>query len=560
MLRPCLLCLMLTAAAFSADLRTYEGGWSGTIASPSPFRFNVSLSLSNDTATLLSLSNGTTQWLAELKPQNGCDHADFGGVTFDGLRDSLGMRGFIQSGVHQYHIAFTRSDASAFTGYWSPFMLPEMDNRVLLSIENCTADSYEAYLILGDSRAPRLMCGNFSANGDTLLFGDFRTGLQFAALLRADEIVLMPQLAGRLVAQIPLRRATESWAPRAEPSKSSDADEWTQISASSAGFDERALSRLADSVAAGIVTATHSVLIARHGKLAYEQYFAGYDAVTPHDLRSAQKTFTGAAIGSAIERGLLKSLDTPIYDYLPAALLDTRATDERKARITVGHLLTMSSGLDAVDFGADHESAASEDAYQQTPDWPRTILSAPLINEPGAVANYGSANACLAGAILASVSPLPPQLFLDETLFLPLGITDYILQTDFSGQTYGAGGMFMRPRDMLKIGQLYLNGGEWQGRRVLPSAWVADSWRRHTTLANTEQHNGYGYFWWERQYDWSGKSFIAHEARGAGGQYISVIPELDLVIVVTSGNFRNGRFWQPEAIIEQYILPAVVRH
>lgn len=556
--RLCLLCLLLAAAANATDFRAYEGGWSGELASPSPFEFKISMSLHDDTCALLSLSNATTQWLSCLDVRDGYRYADFGGVSFTGLLDSSGLRGFIQSGVHQYHVSFEQRGNAGFESNWTPFMLPRMDNRVLLSIENCTADSYEAYLILGDSRSPRLMCGNFSANGDTLHFGDFRTGLQFAALLHDDEILLMPQLAGRTVAQISLRRTNESWEPRAESHELVDSNEWPRLTASAAGFDERALSRLVDSVASGVVTSTHSVLIARHGKLAYEQYFEGYDAATPHDLRSAQKTFTGAAIGVALERDLIHSVDNPVLDYLPRDLIESTSGADQKSRISIRHLLTMSSGLDAVDFGADHESAASEDAYQQTPDWPRTILAAPMLHEPGTVANYGSANACLAGEILARVSQMPPQLFYDEFLFRPLGIKDYVLQTDFAGQAYGAGGMFMRPRDMLKIGQLYLNGGTWEGQRVLAADWVADSWKAHTTLANTEQKNQYGYFWWQRYYDYRGKRLVAHEARGAGGQYISVIPDLDLVVVATSGNFRNGRFWQPEEIIEKFVLPALI--
>jgi len=218
----------------------------------------------------------------------------------------------------------------------------------------------------------------------------------------------------------------------------------------------------------------------------------------------------------------------------------------------------MSSGIDAVDFGTDRESVASEDAYQQTENWPRTILEAPMLNEPGTHANYGSANACLAGAILDEAVSEPLQLFMDESLFRPLGITNYILQTDFAGSTYGAGGIFMTSRDMLKVGQLYLNGGTWNGQYVLSKSWIDESWHQHTTLDNSEKHEGYGYFWWQRTYTVNGKEILSHEARGAGGQYIFVIPELELVIAITSGNFRNGKFWQPEKIVEEYILPAVI--
>jgi CubicO group peptidase (beta-lactamase class C family) len=121
------------------------------------------------------------------------------------------------------------------------------------------------------------------------------------------------------------------------------------------------------------------------------------------------------------------------------------------------------------------------------------------------------------------------------------------------------GGLYLRPRDMLKFGQLYLNGGRWRGRPVLAGEWVRESWASRGRLAPLERNgNRYGYLWWHQDYRVGDRFLKALEARGYGGQYISVVPELKLVIAITSGNYRTGKTRQPQEIIERYILPAAL--
>ncbi len=555
------ICLLLVAVATaSADMKNFEGGWAGEFSTP--FEFQVFLNLSGDTLTLLQIHNREANLRAPYTEANGYSHATFSdNLSFDGFRDSAGLRGFVQSGFHQYHVELAPQNPQlpgSFAGTWRPFFIQNMDQRILLSIENAQDDSYEAYLILGDSRAPQLMCGNFEKSGDTLIFQDYRTGIFMRGYLSPDEIKLDFIVGGQIAATVPLRKTTENFEQKAQQATRSLNDGWETAEPSET--QAQTFDSLAESVRSGALPNTHSVLVAQHGKLIYEAYFDGYDVVALHDLRSAQKTFTGAAVGAAIDAKLFDDVSERLYAHLPESYQGTKESDPRKAQITLHHLLTMSSGIDAVDFGTDKESPASEDAYQQSGNWAYTIVDAPMLNDPGSLGNYGSANACLAGVMLSNVTNSKPQLFMDEALFHPLGISNYVLQTDFEGTTYGAGGMFMSPRDMLKFGQLYLNGGTWRGKQVLSKSWIEKSWKRHTTLANSDKHEGYGYFWWERNYSANGKEYLSHEARGAGGQYIAVIPLLDLVVSVTSGNFRNGKFWQPEKIIEEYIVPAVAPH
>ena len=217
----------------------------------------------------------------------------------------------------------------------------------------------------------------------------------------------------------------------------------------------------------------------------------------------------------------------------------------------------MSSGLDAVDFGTNRKSLASEDNYQSTQDWTKTILEAPMINEPNTHANYGSANPYLLGVVMDSAVSEPLELFMDKNLFQKLGISNYIIQTDMAGRPYFGGGMYLTPRDMIKFGELYLKNGKWKKHQILSKDWINNSFKNYKVLENTPDKNGYGYLWWHNNYQINGELLKSIEARGAGGQYIFIIPSLETVVVITAGNYRNGKTQQPELILEKYILPYI---
>ena len=178
-----------------------------------------------------------------------------------------------------------------------------------------------------------------------------------------------------------------------------------------------------------------------------------------------------------------------------------------------------------------------------------------MINSPNTKANYGSANPYLLGIAMDSLVSEPLELFMDVNLFQKLAISNYIIQSDLNGNPYFGGGMYLTPKDMLKFGELYLNEGKWNSKRILSKKWVENSFRNYRVLENTKDKNGYGYLWWNHSYQVNGKNIESIEARGAGGQYIFVIPSLKTVVVITSGNFRNGKTQQPETIFENHILP-----
>ena len=334
-------------------------------------------------------------------------------------------------------------------------------------------------------------------------------------------------------------------------------DGWATATPSSEGLDVGRIDDLVEAIVALEMTLAHSVLVARRGRLVVEEYFYGFDRTTWHDMRSASKSVTSALVGLAIDRGEIPSVQSRALTFFPT-YRQYANWDDRKAEITVQHLLTMSSGLDAND--SDRQSVASEGNYQsQTgqPDWTRFALDAPMIADPGLQILYGSANPLILGGILQAVLEEPVEWFAHRYLLGPLGVQEYRFFHDPAGVLYMGGGMSMRPRDMAKFGQLYLDGGVWNGERLMSEEWVHESLQKYGRIVNRLE-NEYGYLWWHSTIQVGDRTVETVEARGAGGQYIYVVPSLEMVAVITSGNYRNGRYRQPEEIMERFILPAAL--
>jgi CubicO group peptidase (beta-lactamase class C family) len=457
-------------------------------------------------------------------------------------KDDKEINGFIKSGLLLYHLKLTKSKNNSFIGDWNILMVDELKSQdFYLSVENGSNNEYQAYPILGDNRFTGTWCDNFQKENNVISFSDFKTGLQFKGKLVPNKIQLGIYLGNNLITEIDLKKSTADW--KTGRLKSDNATSILQLTEL-----ERLISK--DSL-----PNTHSVLISRNGELIYENYFDGYNANIPHDMRSASKSISSAIVGIAKDKSFFKSVEQSIFDFLPAKYQILK--DSLKSKINIQSLLTMSSGLDAIDYGinANPKSPAVEDNYQKSKDWIKTILNSPMINVPNTKANYGSANPYLLGIAMDSIITSPLELFMDNNLFQKLEISNYIMFTDLNGNPYFGGGMYLTPKDMLKFGELYLNKGKWKTKRILSKKWIENSFKNYRPLENTKDKNGYGYLWWHNTYQAKGKSVESIEARGAGGQYIFVIPSLKTVVVVTSGNYRNGKTQQPEMIFENYILP-----
>lgn len=267
----------------------------------------------------------------------------------------------------------------------------------------------------------------------------------------------------------------------------------------------------------------HSLLVVRHGYMVLEAYFAPFTHGSQHDVASVTKSVTATLIGIAADKGLIRSLDLPALEFFPQR---TAANlDDRKKAITVAHLLTMSSGLTCI-------TSPGEVTLMQmmaSPDWVQFMLDLPMQYDPGTQFVYNSGGVHLLSAILHKAAGMNELEFAKENLFGPLGITNVAWPLDPSGaDNHGWGDLRLTPPDMAKIGLLYLNRGQWDGRQVLSPEWVAAATTSHIATSNPA-HPGYGYLWWIN----GGAGFAAI---GRGGQRIFLMPDQDLIVVTTSGD------------------------
>jgi CubicO group peptidase (beta-lactamase class C family) len=225
--------------------------------------------------------------------------------------------------------------------------------------------------------------------------------------------------------------------------------------------------------------------------------------------------------------------------------------DERKRAITVANLLNMNSGLDCDDWVAN--SPGNEEVMYGKPDWVDFILDLPMRATPGAITSYCTGGVVVLGHLIAQRSGMDLDAYATAYLFTPLGIRDSRWRRSPDGKATGGGGLWLRPRDAAKLGQLYLDGGNWNGAQVVPAAWVEQSKQRITTLAQ----DGYGLLWWKRRIPFPSGAQESFFTSGNGGNYIFVFAALELVVMFTGSNYNSARGDQPFAILSQRLLPFV---
>jgi CubicO group peptidase (beta-lactamase class C family) len=287
----------------------------------------------------------------------------------------------------------------------------------------------------------------------------------------------------------------------------------------------------------------HSVAIVRHGKLVTEAYRTPNSANTLHQLMSCTKSFVSALVGIAIDQGAIQSIDQRVLDFFPDR---TPANlDDAKSGMTLRDLLTMSGGF---DWQGGMLEQPSLDQLAFSPDWVQFMLDLPLSDAPGSRFVYDSGGSHLLSAIVQQATGQTAEEFARANLFAPLGITSWQWESDPQGVSTGYAGLWLAPRDMAKLGYLYLHGGQWDGQQIVPAQWVADSTRQQIEAGGSWLSDGYGYQWWVDAQGY----FMA---LGFGGQYIVVVPDRDMVVTFTSG-LPAANFFAPEDLLNKYILPA----
>jgi CubicO group peptidase (beta-lactamase class C family) len=337
-------------------------------------------------------------------------------------------------------------------------------------------------------------------------------------------------------------------------------DGWPVSTLAKEGIDQAAIEKfvqkLIDMQQDGVSTSqVHSLLIARHGKLVLEEYFHGYDRDTPHDLRSASKSWTNALIGAAMEAGVPIRLGTPVYKIMlgsvPANL------DPRKKSMTLEHLISMTAGFDCDDSG---DRPGDEDVMQQQtkePNWYRYALDVPMAWNNGDKIVYCSMKPNLAGGMLEKIAGEPQTQLFYRLLAKPLHMSNYHLFLQPTGEAYGGGGHRFTSRDFTKLTQLYLNKGKWEGRQIVSPEWVRKSTAPLRVLSPSSGQT-YGYLWNSVTYDFNGRKLFAYFPGGNGGQVAIGIPDLDMVITFTGGNYADAVLFRSQReFVPQDILPAV---
>jgi CubicO group peptidase (beta-lactamase class C family) len=347
--------------------------------------------------------------------------------------------------------------------------------------------------------------------------------------------------------------------------------EFRKAAPADAGFAPDLGARLDELVTSGRAWKLHGVVILRKGALVLERYEAGEDEIggdsigrvafgpdTLHDLRSVTKSILGLLYGVALTQGKVPAPDQPLLDAFPEYA--NLAIDPRHRRLTIAHALTMSLGLEWNEDIPYEDPANSEVQMEEAPDPYRYIFSRPFVAEPGARWIYGAAAPELIGKLIQKGTGRSLPDFARAALFDPIGVGATVWTDGSNGEPAAASGLRMTPRDFARVGQLILNRGQWEGRPVVPAEWLEKSFQPYLAA---DEFRRYGYFWYvgDFQYGHPPNRPIAHwiGAFGYGGQRLFVLPELDITVAITAGNYADNNQWIPPIrVIREVVLASVL--
>lgn len=358
--------------------------------------------------------------------------------------------------------------------------------------------------------------------------------------------------------------------------------DWPSATPAAVGLDPKALAEFDSDIAAGKYGYVDSMLVIRHGKVAYDRsYKQDYDQIygaeakkpgplNPHDptgpynyfnpwwhpyyrrgdlhsMQSVTKTITSIAIGVAIARKEFPDIDTPVMKFFDSSKV--ALVDDRKRRMTIRHLLAMTAGLDWKEDLPYSDPNNTASLLEESCDWVKFTIDRPMAVEPGTVFNYNSGATQLLSHIFTVATGQDIEEYAAKYLFAPLGIQHYYWKRTPSGLADTEGGLYLKPRDLAKIGYLFLKNGEWEGKQIVQPDWVKSS---VTPAASVSPTVKYGLKWWLFPYN-DGSSKFAWAGSGFGGQKPIVLPDYDMVLVFTGWNILDGKALSHRVAIDRAI-------
>jgi CubicO group peptidase (beta-lactamase class C family) len=348
---------------------------------------------------------------------------------------------------------------------------------------------------------------------------------------------------------------------------------WSSATPAAVGLDAQALDALDRELAGGQHGYIDGMLVIRHGRVAFERHyahdyralFAGkgspwiynyydpdwhpfYKGTKLHTLQSVSKSVTSALVGVAIGRGEIADVNVPVMPYFTAFHL---APDPRRDHMRLWDVLTMTTGIRWDEFSATYTDIKNNCAQMEaSEDWVQYVLEQPMAAEPGTTFVYNSGATELLSYLLRKATGKDVADYARERLFKPLGIGNFEWKHTPRGLADTEGGLYLEPRDLAKIGYLYLHQGSWDGRQIVPAEWVRQSTR---WLVDAGWHQaGYGFKWWVLSRATDG-SYDAYAAIGYGGQYLIVVPQLDLIAVFTAWNIYDERSLDVRVALERVL-------
>ncbi len=334
-----------------------------------------------------------------------------------------------------------------------------------------------------------------------------------------------------------------------EEQQAAPAEDWRTSSPEEQGIDSKPLLAMLDEIHR-LGLRIDSLLIVRNGYLVVEAYFHPYEQEHRHIIYSATKGISALLAGLAIEDGLILDEKAKVLDLLPLTGDKVENLDDWKRQLALEDLLTMTDGFEWQDWPYGIRAEGDFSRLLASSDGARYVLDRPMAHEPGTRFNYNSGASHLLTAIVQEVTGKTALEYANERLFHPLGIYDAGWSA-YQGISNGGSELFLRPREMAKLGYLMLNEGRWAGKQIIPADWVAASMQQYIKTDVEFMEEEYGYQWYTKYF----AGHKVHSAEGLGGNFLFVVPELDLVVVFTGG--LTGREMAiPYRFLEEAVIPA----